>query len=259
MSSAMKLTIIGCAGSYPGPDSPASCYLLEADHETAEGTRTWRVLVDLGSGALGWLQRVVDPLTLDGILFSHLHPDHCMDLTGYYVMRKYHPTGAQARLPVWGPTDTAVRMARAYGLPEDPGMGEEFDFRTYSDGLTIGPFEVEALRVDHPVEAYGLRITGNGRTLAYTGDTGPCETLKRLAGDVDLLLAEASFRESDENPVSIHLTGMDCGRLAAQSGVRQLVITHVPPWFDPKEMVAEARAVWDGPVDLAMHGRVFEI
>ena len=255
----MRLTVIGCSGSYPGPESPASCYLLEADQETPEGTRTWRILIELGSGALGWLHRVIDPLTLDGILFSHLHPDHCMDLTGYYVMRRYHPTGTQARLPVWGPQDTALRMALAYGLPEDPGMSEEFDFRTYTEGLTIGPFEVDAVPVDHPVEAYGFRVTCGGRTLAYTGDTGPCGSLRRLAKDVDLLLAEASFRESDENPESIHLTGMDCGRLAAESGAGRLVITHVPPWFDPRNMVAEAQAAWDGPVELAMQGRVFEI
>lgn len=255
----MRLTVIGCAGSYPGPDSPASCYLLEAEHDDGAGSRTWRILVDFGSGALGWLQRVVDPLSLDAVLFSHLHPDHCMDLTGYYVMRRYHPRGRQARIPVWGPADTAVRMARAYGLPEDPGMSAEFDFRTYTEGLTIGPFEVEALTVDHPVDAFGLRITCGGRTLAYTGDTGPCETLHRLAVDADVLLAEASFRESDDNPESIHLTGMDCGRLAAKTNVGRLVITHVPPWFDPKEMVAEAESVWDGPVDLAVHGRVFEI
>jgi ribonuclease BN (tRNA processing enzyme) len=255
----VKLTVVGCAGSYPGPDSPASCYLLEADQETTEGSRTWRLVIDMGNGALGWLQRVTDPLTLDGVLLSHLHADHCLDLASYYVMRKYHPSGPQDRLPVWGPKDTAGRMARAYDLPEDPGMHEEFDFRTYSDGLTIGPFEVEAVRVDHPVEAYGLRITCAGRTLAYTGDTGPCESLTRLAADADLLLAESSFRESDDNPGSIHLTGVDCGRLASQARARKLVVTHVPPWFDPKDMLLEAQAAWGGPVELAMQGRVFEI
>jgi len=255
----MKLTVIGCAGSYPGPDSPASCYLLEADEETPEGPRTWRLALDMGNGSLGWMQRVVDPLALDGVLLSHLHADHCLDLASFYVMRRYHPSGPQAQLPVWGPKDTANRMARAYDLPEDPGMRAEFDFRTYPHELTIGPFQVEAVPVDHPVEAYGLRISCDGRTLAFTGDSGPCESLRGLARDVDLLLAEASFRVTDENPESIHLTGEDCGTLAAECGARLLVITHVPPWFDPRNMVAEAQAVWDGPVELAVQGRVFEV
>ncbi len=80
-------------------------------------------------------------------------------------MRKYHPDGPQPRLPVWGPSDTAGRMARAYDLPEDPGMTEEFDFRRWTPGtdVTIGPFTVEAVPVEHPVEAYGLRIAAGGR------------------------------------------------------------------------------------------------
>ena len=99
----MRLTIVGCSGSYPGPDSPASCYLLEAEHDDGSGSRTWRVLVDLGSGALGALQRYADPLSIDAVLLSHLHADHCLDLAGFYVLRKYHPTGPQPPIPVWGP------------------------------------------------------------------------------------------------------------------------------------------------------------
>ena len=70
-------------GSYPGPDSPASCYLVEADQDG----RTWRVLLDLGSGALGRLHRHADPLSIDGVFISHLHPDHWFDMSGYYVLR----------------------------------------------------------------------------------------------------------------------------------------------------------------------------
>ncbi|MCB0895289.1 MAG: MBL fold metallo-hydrolase, partial [Nocardioidaceae bacterium] len=69
----MRLTIVGCSGSYPGPEAPASCYLLEADDA---GGRTWRVLLDLGNGALGALHRYADPLAVDAVLLSHLHADH---------------------------------------------------------------------------------------------------------------------------------------------------------------------------------------
>ena len=95
----MRLTIVGCSGSYPGPESPASCYLLEAeDRPEGPGGRTWRVLVDFGNGALGALHKYVDPLTIDAVLVSHLHADHCLDLCGYYVLRKYHPSGACHRV-----------------------------------------------------------------------------------------------------------------------------------------------------------------
>ena len=78
------------------------------------------MLLDLGSGALGALHRYVDPLTIDAVLLSHLHADHCLDLCGYYVMRKYHPTGPQPPDPGLGPAGTADRMARAYDLPDRP-------------------------------------------------------------------------------------------------------------------------------------------
>ena len=138
-------------------------------------------------------------------------------------------------------------------------MGQEFDFRAYTEGLTIGPFTVEAVPVVHPVEAYGLRVTAGGSSVAYTGDTAPCEALDRLADGVDLLLAEASFRDGDENPPEIHLTGKDGGELAARAGVGRLVITHVPPWFDKAGMLAEAQSVWDGPAELARAGATYEL
>jgi ribonuclease BN (tRNA processing enzyme) len=252
----MRLTVVGCSGSYPGPDSPASCYLVEADD--ADG-RTWRVLLDLGSGALGALQRYVDPLSIDAVLLSHLHADHCLDLSGFYVLRKYHPTGAQPRIPVWGPVGTADRMARAYDLPLDPGMRHEFDFREWDGRIEVGPISVEPIRVCHPVPAFGLRVSADGATLAYTGDTGPCSALDQVAKDVDLLLAEASFRSVDDNPPGLHLTGTDGGEIASRAGAKRLVLTHVPPWFDPEAALAEAVAAYAGPVELARPGATYEL
>jgi ribonuclease BN (tRNA processing enzyme) len=251
----VRLTIVGCSGSYPGPSSPASCYLLEADHEG----RTWRVLIDLGSGALGALHRYADPLSIDAVLVSHLHADHCLDLCGYYVMRKYHPSGHQPPIPVWGPPDTAHRLARAYDLPLDPGMTEEFDFCTWDGPVELGPFAVTPMAVAHPVDAFALRIRAGGATLAYTGDTGPTPVLDDVARDADLLLAEASFRSQDPNPPDLHLTGADGGGVAARAGVKRLVITHVPPWFDPQDALAEAMSAYDGPTELAVTGAVYEL
>ena len=67
----MRLTVIGCSGSFPGPDSPASCYLVEHDG--------FRLLLDLGNGSLGVLQRYIALDEIDGIALTHLHADHCLD------------------------------------------------------------------------------------------------------------------------------------------------------------------------------------
>ncbi len=248
----MRVTVVGCSGSYPGPDSPASCYLVEADEEG----RTWRFLIDCGNGAIGALHRYADPLAIDGVLLSHLHADHCLDLCGYYVMRKYHPTGHQPRIPVWGPKGTADRMARAYDLPLDPGMHEEFEFTEYDGAMRLGPLTVTPVPVVHPVEAYALRIEAGGRVLAYTGDTADCAGLDEVAASAHVLLAEASFCAADDNPPGVHLTGKECGDLASRTQAERLVLTHIPPWHDPGVALREARSTYAGPLTVAAPGAV---
>ena len=247
--------MVGCSGSYPGPESPASCYLLEAE----EGGRRTRILLDLGNGALGSLHRYADPLSIDGVFLSHLHADHCLDLCGYHVLRRYHPSGRQPRIPVWGPAGTAERMARAYDLPLDPGMTGEFDFREICEPVHVGPFLVEATRVEHPVPAYALRVTAGGRSLVYSGDTAACPALVELATGADLLLVEASFRDDEANPTGIHLTGSEAGQVARDAGVGRAVLTHVPPWHDDQRALAEARTTFDGRLDLARTGATYEV
>lgn len=250
----MRLTVIGNSGSFPGPGSSASCYLLEAEHDG----RLWRVLLDMGNGALGSLQKYADAYVIDAVFLSHLHADHCLDLCGYYVLRKYHPGGALPRIPVWGPADAARRMAKAYDLDEDPGMTEEFEFIPYPPvPVQYGPFTVTAREVVHPVTAYALRVEANGRTLAYSGDSGACHELEDTARDADLFLCEASFMEGVPNPPDLHLTGADAGRAATDAGSRRLLLTHIPPWHDPEKVLAEAIGTYAGPVELATPGTTY--
>ena len=107
--------------------------------------------------------------------------------------------------------------------------------------------------------AFGLRVTADGATLGYSGDTGPCTGLDEVARDVDLLLAEASFRSGDDNPPDLHLTGTDGGEAATRGGARRLLLTHVPPWFDGEHAKAEAQAVYHGPIELARCGETYQI
>jgi ribonuclease BN (tRNA processing enzyme) len=252
----MRLTVVGCSGSYPGPDSPASCYLLEAD-DTAG--RSWRILLDLGNGALGALHRHADPLSIDGVVLSHLHADHCLDLCGYYVLRKYHPGGPQPPIPVWGPLGTAERLARAYDLPADPGMTAEFDFHAFDGPFALGPFVIDPTPVSHPVAAFALRVTAGGRTLVYSGDSGVCAGLARAAARADLFLVEASFVDDERNPPDLHLTGREAGEVAAGAGVGQVLLTHIPPWHDPARALKDAQSTYAGPIELAVAGASYDV
>lgn len=257
----MRLTVIGCSGSYAGPASSASAYVVEAPCDgAADGERPFRILLDLGSGSLGSLQRYFDPLTVDAVLISHLHADHFFDLSGYYVLRKYHPAGPQPKLPTWGPRALRSRVARAYGLPLEPGMDEEFHFRRVKKKpFQVGPFMVTGARVDHPVEAFAFRIEHDGKALVYSGDTAACRPLTELARGADLLLAEAAFRDGDENPPHVHMTGSEAAATAAEAGVGRLVLTHVPPWHDEKDALREAAGIFCGPTYLAAEGATYDL
>jgi len=252
----VKLTVVGMSGSYPGPDSAASCYLVEQEHHG----RVFRLLLDLGSGALGALQRHVRLEQVDAVLLSHLHADHCLDLCGYYVVRRYGANAPLPRIPVYGPEGTADRMARAYDLEPNPGMNEEFDFRTFPAGpFPVGPFVVRTARVAHPVPAYALRLEADGSVLAYSGDTGACDALVDIAERADLLLCEASFVEAPDNPPDLHLTGREAGEHAARAGVGRLVLTHIPPHIDGKQVFREAESAFAGGLDVARAGATYTV
>jgi len=248
----MRLTVIGCSGSFPGPESPASCYLVEADG--------FLLALELGNGSLGMLQRYVDIYAIDAVCVSHAHADHCLDLCPYWVARRYAPDGPKPVMPVYGPSGMADRMARAYDLDPDPGMTEIFDFRTLTPGVRdIGPFRVSTERMNHPVETYGFRIEHGGRVLAYSADTGSTDALVRLAHGADLLLCEASFVARPGLPADLHLTGGQAAAHAERAGVGRLVLTHLVPWNTTDHVVAEARAAYDGILDVARPGAVYHL
>lgn len=259
----VRLTVIGCSGSFPGPGSPASCYLVEA-----EG---FRLLMDLGSGGLSGVQRQVGLGQIDAICISHLHTDHCIDLCGLSVARTIHPGGPMPSLPVHGPDLTELRLRRALdaepapdGQPP-PGASDgrftgAFSFVTVTPGVTtdIGPLRVTAAVMNHPVQTFGFRIEHAGRSLAYSADTGQTEALVGLARDADVLLCEASFAEPAAGgpalPENLHLTARQAAQHAARAGAGQLVLTHLVPWNDSGRTLDEASPEFGGPVSLAFPG-----
>lgn len=253
----MRVTVIGCSGSFPGPLGPASCYLVQADG--------FALLLDFGSGAVGTLQRYHDPYRIDAVAISHLHTDHWIDLCAYRVARKYHPAGPRPKIPVYGPQDTARRAALAYDLAPDPGMGDTFDFHVIRAGTyEIGPFRVRTVRTNHPVETYAYRVEHGGGALVYSADTGPSEALVELARDADLFLCEASMVHDDGATDDLHLSGRGAVEHAARAGARRLVLTHLVPWYDPADVLDEAKAAaksagFAGDVQLAKVGACYPV
>jgi len=249
----MRLTVVGCSGSFPGPDSPASCYLLEADG--------FRVVVDMGNGSLGALQKYAGLFDIDAVFLSHLHVDHCVDLYSYSVARVFTPAGPQPAIPVYGPARTAERMGYIHGLDgDDLGLTKRFTFETLEPGrLAVGPFDIELAHVNHPVETFAFRFAHGGRSLVYTGDTGETEAVPALAAGADVLLSEAAFLEGPGLPPDIHLTARQAGGYANRAGVGRLVLTHLVPGNSADDARAEAAAEYRGTLEVAVAGQVIDL
>jgi len=248
----MRLTVLGCAGSFPGPESACSAYLVEA-----EG---FRLLIDFGSGSLSALQRYAGLDQVDAILLTHLHCDHMLDACTYVVVRRYAPGGPLPPLPVYAPLGAAERISAAYSAENEP-VDDVYTFYALQPGtFPIGPFTVTADRVNHPIETYGVRVEHGGRVLAYSSDTAPCEPLLRLAQGADLFLCEASYLDGVANPPDLHLTGGEAGEAATKADVGKLLLTHlVTAWGSEASTVEAACAAYAGPVEVVRPGARYDL
>ena len=226
----LSVTVLGCDGSYAGPEGACSGYLLSSGD-----THVW---LDCGPGTLATLQQHIDPHDLTAIVVSHSHPDHWTELPvahnalGYYFDRR--------AVPLYGTSDTRERFRDAKGGPIDV----VFEWHTITDRST---FEVEGLQLtcavtDHPVETLAVRVDANGASFVYSADTGSAWSVRSLGADIDVLLCEATFPE-DRAGEFPHLTASEAGAAAREAGVGRLVLTHLLPGADRElatEMAADA-------------------
>ena len=119
------------------------------------------------------------------------------------------------------------------------------------------------VRTQHYIPCWGFRMEADGRRLAYTADTAPCDGLSDLATDADLLLSEATLRTLDEDAQPPeprgHITPAEAGDAAREGGSRRLVLTHLMPRTSEDEAMAAAARSFAGPISVARPGLALEI
>ncbi len=197
-----------------------------------------------------------DPDLIDAVVVSHQHPDHCSDLTAAYHAWTYRPQPRDP-VPLLAPQAVWDRLVAFVGEPPPC-----FEFRPVWTGDTavFGDIDISFVEADHSVPTVASRWEANGRSLFYTGDTGPGGEWSSHATDVDVLLSEASYQEPTKNTdYPHHLSAAEAATIARNVGAGALVLTHIPPYLDVSLSVAEAEAVFDRPVQLAVPGASFDV
>ncbi|MFI7444534.1 MBL fold metallo-hydrolase [Nonomuraea indica] len=240
----MRLTVLGGCGAWPGAGQACSGYLVERDGFT--------VLIDPGYATLPRLLQLTPAEKIDAVLVTHGHPDHCADLNPLLRARSLGHARPPA-LPVYAPDgalDAVLRLdermsARAVVLHD----------LVPSRVVEVGPFRLETWALPHHVPNAGLRLSGGGKVIAYTGDSGPADTLVDLARDADLLLAEATHPEQIPGEDAPYLsTALQAGRTAATAGAARLLLTHLWPGTPPERALTAAARSYSGDLAVASGG-----
>lgn len=247
----MELTVLGSSGGYAGAGRACSGYLLQ------EGENS--LLLDIGPGVLSNMLKYVNADRLGGLAITHLHYDHYMDIYGLATARRFW-TVELPPLDVLVPPGSAERIAVHVSERSRPEFLRCFDFREYDDrDFYIAGFDLEAGLAEHVEHSYALRVTSGGRSVCYSGDTDRCDSLVELARGADLFVCEATFTSEILQKSPGHLFAAEAGEIASLAGVGRLVLTHVWPTLDGSMALEDAQREYEGPIELAAEGLMFEV
>ena len=253
----MLLTILGAGPAYTSRrGAAASSYLLQ----TQDGDGPASLVLDLGQGAFSNLAATVEPSRLAGLVVSHLHPDHFVDLVSlrHYLKWEFQPP---RRVRVIGPAGLSGRLD---ALDDAPGFAAAaLDVEKMSGDCQLGPFVVCPRLVTHTDESYAFRVSvANGTArpgLVYSGDCSRPDDLVPLIRPGDTVLSEASFGAGPVAQGAEHMTSAEAARAAAMGGAQRLLLTHVLAGHSREETLTAARGVFGGPIHLVTEGDTFEI
>lgn len=256
------------------------------------GRRTY--LVDAGAGTIGQLGRAgFRPVDLTAVFLTHHHLDHNADVVSLIGFGWVE--GRRRALTIIGPVGTRALVTAAldyFSVSERVFAAESHSKARAADQAEAQEIEAPGLVYDDGVvrvtaaenshyatfdpgrdRSYAYRMDAPGRTVVFTGDTGPSEAVRELARGADVLVSEvidpdaalvAAARNAGVAPDPTspraahlrqeHLTPDEVGRLAQAAHVKMVVLTHVSPGLDEEgdssRYLSGVKRQFSGPVVL---------
>lgn len=247
----MKLAILGSGTAIPHARRGASGY-------ACIGARGEAVLLECGPGSSRrWPRHGLTFERVRGIVVTHHHVDHCCDLAAVLFGRNVLEPPVSTPLLLAGPVGHAGLVAGLEAL-YGAGVADRHGARAVvelEDGASVScaGMSIEARVVAHGAGAIGVRVAAGGRTLAFSGDSGPCEALVELCRGADVALLECSYPAA--RATKSHLNTTTAAATAVAAGVERLVLTHLYPECDDVDVEAEVRAAgYEGALHVARDG-----
>ncbi len=128
-----------------------------------------------------------------------------------------------------------VEQAEAIGIPAGPQRGQLVagNSITLEDGRVITPEMV-------------LGEAARGVKYVHIGDIGRLDNVRSIVAEADALVIEATFLDDEgENANDFgHITARQAAALAAETGVKSLILTHISRRYGEKQVIAEARSIF---------------
>ncbi len=252
----MELYVLGAGTPTPTPTRFGSAFVLDVDGE--------KIMFDCGPATTHKLVKAgLWPTEIDYLFFTHHHFDHDIDYPCFLLCRWDQSIGKENELQVYGPTLTEritegvigddgvfshdwkarvyhplsqqVYVNRGGKLPRRPPRVKASDV---GPGIvhTANRWEVSAAPAEHVqpyLDSLAYRVeTAGGKSVVFTGDTQPCDSVTELARNADLLLCmcwddQEEMAKDGEAPGQCGTTG--AARMAQEAGVKKLALVHMGP------------------------------
>ena len=221
------------------------------------------VLIDCGGSPIQKLRRVgIDPQVLAAVVVTHIHPDHSYGLPA--LVRNFGVLGRQAPLTIYcrpEHVDPLRDLLTLFNTLKRPGMFEldvrAIDLTEGAHALDLGPLSIRTSPNDHgSMPNFAVRVDAErAGSVVYSSDTRPCDAVVALARGADTLVHDATYSERHRSRAGghAHSTAAEAGEVAARSGVRRLILTHIGAEYhdDVDALAEEARQRFSGDVEIA--------